>query len=158
MEMELLRGWNINYQMIKQMNEKGVVELISTVLLIAIVFILAVIILVWARIFIVDLGPVGLSCNEINFDAGVFCSSGICALEIVNKGNVPLEGFVIKSRDEGTLKVEETITETVAIGGSASLELQEVFNTGTDVLIVPTVIEEDEPYTCPDRIGVEGVV
>jgi len=146
------------------MNKKGVVPIVATVILIAIAFTLAGIIFLWAQSFIVALGPVGLSCEDVNFEAGVFCEAGSedCFLDILNRGNVELHGFEIKEFGPGSILVRGTVEESIDIGGSSSIKLNENYETGTKILIVPVVLEEtvgsEEFFTCEDKFGVEFVV
>ena len=147
-----------------KMNEKGVVEMISTVLLIAIAAVLATIIFLWANSFIVDLGPIGQSCEEVNFEAGIFCDAGNCLLDILNRGNVPIHGIEIKELSKGSVIVKETLINTIKIGDSATVTLSvgEQDYENEEFLIVPIILEESlekkEFYTCPDRYGFEVFV
>ena len=138
------------------MNKKGVSPIISAVILIGIGVILAGIIFLWANTFLSILSSPALSCNEVNFKAGVFCEEGNCFLDIVNRGNVALYGFVVKSIEEGAVIVEETLETFVEAGDSDSIELSKVYVGGDRLLIVPIVLDEEgEESICADNYGIE---
>jgi flagellin-like protein len=150
------------------MKKRGVSPVIATVLLIAIVIILAVIIFLWARGFIAEKAQkegraVEFSCSETNFDAGVFCD-GVCNLEIVNNGNIPLYGFEIKEFGTGSVIVQEIITQyTITIGDSAKRPLNVDFDDDESLLIVPIILGQTNDgvkiaHTCTDEVGVAVTV
>ncbi len=144
------------------MNHKGVSEIVSAVLLISIVIVLATIIFFSAKSFVVSLGPAGVSCNEVNFEAGIFQNK----LDILNNGNIPLYGFVIKQTKEGSIKIisEKNLNNPLEGGYSISVEMNGIlnFNEKKNLLIVPIIseetVEEEILYTCPDEFGIEVVV
>ena len=138
------------------MSKKGVSPIISAVILIGIGVILAGIIFLWANTFLSILSSPALSCNEVNFKAGVFCEEGNCFLDIVNRGNVALYGFVVKSIEEGAVVVEETLETFVESGDSNSIELSKVYEGGGRLLIAPIVLDEEgEESICADNYGIE---
>lgn len=135
--------------------KKAVSPVIATVLLIAIGFVLAGIIYSWAGGFISRLSPPAQACNEVNFKAGVFCEEN-CVLEVFNRGNVDLYGFVVKSIKEGAVVVEETPETFVEAGDSISINLESSYNEGDILLIVPIVLnEKGEQSICADNYGIE---
>jgi hypothetical protein len=146
------------------MGKKGLSPVISAVILIGIGVILAAIIFVWARGFIIGLGPSDLSCEGVNFDAGIFCGGGECVLEAVNLGNVVLNGFVIKSIEEGSVFVRDNIKYKVDFGESTSTLLNSLNekDKGKEVLIVPIILAEiadgQAEHICSDRYGVGAIV
>ena len=144
------------------MKKKGVSPVIATILLIAIVIVLALIIFLWARGFVAEKAEkfgraVELSCEDVNFESGVFCESSSCVLEIVNRGDVPLYGFEVKELGTGSLIVRETTTGTVSIGDSVRIDLQENFESGKELLVVPVILGEagsgKAAHTCSDNFG-----
>jgi len=149
--------------------KRGISPVIATVLLIAIVVILAVIIFLWARGFVAEKAQkfgraVELSCAEVNFESGVFFDSvaGQYYLDIVNRGDIPLYGFEVKELSTGSVIVKETAIATVTIGKSISIPIGDVAS-GTDLLIVPVILGETDAgkvaHTCPDNLGfATGVV
>ena len=138
------------------MSKKGLSQIISAVILIGIGVILAGIIFLWANTFLSVLSSPALSCNEVNFKTGVFCEEGNCFLDIVNRGNVALYGFVVKSVEEGTVIVDETLETFVEAGDSDSIELSKVYEVGDRLSIVPIVLDEKgEESICADNYGIE---
>ena len=151
--------------------KRGVSPVVATILLIAIVIILAVIIFLWARGFVTERAQkfgraVELSCQDVNFEPGIFLSEGdqpAHYLDIINRGDVPLYGFEVKELGTGTLIVKNVLTETVTVGNSVSISLGEVLPSGTELIIVPIILGESDsgrvPHTCPDQLGFRvGVV
>ena len=144
------------------MNNKALSLIISAVLLITIVLVLALIIFFWAKSFIVALEPAGLSCNEVNFEAGIFGN----ILEITNNGNIDVYGLVLKEIKEGsiTLIVEKLLNNPLESGYSDRIEINEILNLNNEanLLIVPIISEESVEkeilHTCPDEFGIEVVV
>jgi flagellin-like protein len=143
------------------LSKRGISPIVSTILLIAIVVILAVIIFLWARGFVAEKAQkfgraVELSCGDVNFESGVFCDAGNCVLDIINRGDIPLYGFEVKELGSGSVIVKETSTGTVSIGDSVSVPLQGDLS-GTELLIVPVILGETGSgkvaHTCPDHLG-----
>ena len=149
------------------MKKKGVSPVVATVLLIAIVVILAIIIFLWARGFVAEKAQkfgraVELSCENVNFESGAFCDSqsDTCVLDVVNIGDVPIYGFEVKILRTGELIIKETTTGTVTIGNSVSIDLKILpseLPIETELLIVPVILGETDSgkvaYTCPDQLG-----
>jgi len=152
-------------------DKKGISPVIATILLVAIVIILAIIIFIWARGFVAERAEkfgraVELSCADVNFDSGVFAGDAECggfALDIVNRGDIPLYGFEVKDLSEaGSVIVREILTSTVTVGNSASICLSSDVDVGDEILIVPIILGETDSgkvaYTCPDKLGFVTVV
>ena len=144
------------------MNERGIAGIVSTILLIAISLVSVMIIFVWVQSFFSALSPPAPSCREVNFEAGVFENG----LEIGNKGNVDLQGFIIKSLGKGEISVVKEIVLEQIIGGGYSkiVNLGELgLLSGERLLIIPIVLvenvdAEEELVTCDDEFGVEVIV
>ena len=154
----------------KKTAKRGVSPVIATVLLIGIVIILTVIIFLWARAFVAEKAEkfgraVELSCDEVNFEAGVFFSSSIgCeddyTLDIVNRGDIPIYGFEVKDfTNPGTIKLSAIIEQgTITIGKTATfcLTLANV-QSGDELLVVPKILGEIDTgkvaHTCTDNFG-----
>jgi len=130
------------------MTRKGLSPIVGAVLLIAVIMAAGAIIFIWASGFIVDLGPVGLECDDVNFEAGIFSN----ALEIVNRGNVDIFGFEIKLIEDGRVVVKETIDSKIKAGGSGMIDLVENYASGDELLIIPIV---EEGFVCDDGFGKE---
>jgi hypothetical protein len=140
------------------MKKKGLSLIVGAAFLIVIVFTMALIINFWGKNFIIELGPAGQLCRDVNFEAGIFSDE----LEVTNNGNVKLYGFIVKfSKDGTTSLVSKEKLEFALEGGyseSITLSPDSPLNPGT-YLVVPIVLEEDVKneveFTCPDEFGVE---
>jgi flagellin-like protein len=156
-------------------SKKGLSPVVATILLIAIVVILAIIIFLWARGFVAERAEkfgraVELSCEDVNFDTGVFlddgngpCNQGEFILEIVNRGDIPLYGFEVKDlSDPGSVIVNEILTNTVSIGQSAQLCLGSSVGADSELLIIPVILGQTDSgkiaHTCPDHLGIGTAV
>ena len=146
---------------LKKMESKGISPVIATVILIGIGVVLAGMIFLWANNLLINLGPLGLKCDKANFEAGVFCNGNTCIIEINNRGT-ELRGFVVKSKEESSIIVEETVTATVRITNSLRTGLGKIYEKDDILLIVPIIFEESDDggstYLCSDNAGVEIVV
>ena len=94
-------------------DKKGLSPVIASILLIALVLVLAAIIFLWARGFISEQidkfgKPVEDICEDISFEANLYLEgdSGY-TLEIANRGNVPIHSFDIKQTIGGDAIVEK---------------------------------------------------
>ena len=132
--------------------KKGASQIISTVLLISITITLAAIILAWGNMFFVALSPPA-NCDKVNFRAGIFESN----LDIRNKGNKDLRGFVIKKIERGSIEIlkEINLDEPIKSGYSYTTAL----DISGNLLIVPIIQTESTENkiiaTCSDKFGVE---
>ena len=156
--------------MFKMKNRRGVSPVIATILLISIVVVLAIIIFIWARAFVTEKAQkfdraIELSCDDVNFEAGVFYEPnleppppGQYFLDIVNRGDVPIYGLVIKDfTDPGTVIKKTTLQQgTITIGQTESIPLDEV-SPEDQLLVVPMILGETEAakvaHTCTDNFG-----
>lgn len=137
------------------MNKKSISPVIATVLLIAIVIVLAMIIFLWARGFISETimkkgENVEQACNKINLEVAYEGEE----LQITNKGNIPVYRFEARGSSEGiTEKIELAEDVGLAIGQSASFDVS-----GYDSIEVFPVILGDKPgkkaYICKNSFGV----
>ncbi|MDA3836544.1 MAG: type IV pilin [Nanoarchaeota archaeon] len=143
--------------------KKGVSPVIATILLIAIVIIIALIVFLWFRgiqeeaITKFDGTNVKLVCDDVAFDASY--SNGMIYLS--NTGNVPI--FKIKA----TISVAAGSHETITIGDNdpdnwpkVGLLQMGVYSgpitvVGDSIILTPVLIgktsEGDKAYTCGDR-------
>ncbi len=146
--------------------KRGVSPVIATVLLISIVVILALIIFLWARSFVGEKlqkfdSAIEYSCGGsegVKMEAGVFSDNeGGYDLEVINRGNVPIYGFVVKELGKGTVIVKD-IPESmgsVNIGESRTIKLNDVST--NEILVVPILLgragSQRQAYTCGDEFG-----
>lgn len=146
----------------KKINKKAISPVITTMLLIAIVIILAIIIFLWARSFIgeaVEKQIAGVKktadkfCLEVNFKAFVSDNE----LYIINKGNIPIYEINVKRTSTGTSIIENYTIDLDAGATSDAIS----FNAapGEKVTIIPVLLgkagNQKKKYTCPDSVGVE---
>lgn len=97
-------------------NKKGITPVIATVLLIAIVVILAFIIFLWARGFtkeaVIKQGEnVELACGKVRLEVAYLSDSG--DLQITNTGNMPVYRFNVLMTSGGSVNTDER-TESLA--------------------------------------------
>ena len=149
------------------LSNRGVSPVIATTLLIAIVIVLAGIVFIWAQGFVQE-GvhkrgePIERSCDSLNFEADVFSESGSYVLEINNRADIPIYGFVIRVLGKGETLIEELPPTPVEPGASLRISLATVDLTGiSDLTVVPILLGRrgdsgTEAFTCPDRTG-QGV-
>ena len=142
-------------------NKRGLSPVITTVLLIAMVIILAAIIFLWAKFFIgeiieKEIGGVKKTaenfCPDVNFQVAL---SGT-QLSIVNRGNVPIYKVDIKKKTKGSSD-EEKIEVNIGIGQSLPVSLSDP-SSYDEVIIIPVLLGKagDEPkeYPCEEEYGV----
>lgn len=149
-----------------QRSRKAVSPVISTVLLITIVIILAVIIFLWASKFVeeaIEKEVAGVKktvdkfCTEVDFKASIVDSK----LFIVNEGNIPIYEINIKKKTAGTTIVKNYTIDLDAASTSDGIPLEEVgLDTGYDeVTIIPTLLgkagNKKKKYNCPESVGVK---
>lgn len=149
----------------KQIKKKGVTPVIATIMLIAIVVILALIIFLWARGFVAEKAQkfdraVEFSCPDVELETGIFfdVDQEKYFLDVINRGNVPVYGFVIKRLGEGEVIIaEDTSSGTIKIGQSMSIPLSAEVASGQDLLVIPKILGEtgsgNTIHICADNDG-----
>ena len=99
----------------KRMNRRGLSPVIASVLLIALVLVLAAIIFMWARGFISEQiekfgTPIEDLCGSVDFDVEII-EGGVLGIgydfEIANRGNVPIFKFDIKEIKGGESEIQQ---------------------------------------------------
>ncbi len=146
------------------MLRKGVSPVIATILLIAIVIVLAGIVFIWARGFIAE-GiqkrgePVERACESVSFEASVVQTGGNYVLEINNRANIPLYGFDVKILGEGEVSVHTILDQSIDIGSSVEIDLPASEFSGVEkIVVIPIILgtkgDAPTPYSCPDQFGV----
>ena len=96
------------------MKKRGLSPVIASVLLIMLVLVLAAIIFLWARGFIAEQiekfgKPVESLCNDVNFEFDLFIDnvgSGY-EVEIVNRGDIPIQSFDVKAVNGGDSEIQK---------------------------------------------------
>lgn len=141
------------------MEKRGISPVIATVLLIAIVVVLALIIFLWARGFvkesIIKKGEnVELTCGKIMLEAVYIPDTG--DLQVTNIGNIPIYRFNAKLINQGDIENRE-FDEGLGIGQSG------VVNVGSaeEVRVVPILLGQVKKnnaqvaFICKNEIPVE---
>ncbi len=144
--------------------KKAISPVITTILLISIVIILAVIIFLWARSFIgeaVEKQIAGVKktadkfCLELEGNFKAFVSDG--ELYIVNKGNIPIYEINVKKTSAGTSIVENYTIDLDAGATSSPIALST--ENYDKITIVPVLLgkagNQKKKYTCPESTGFE---
>ena len=155
-----------------KMNKKGVSPIIATILLVAMVLVIAIIVFFWLRGFlkepITKFGDenVELACDKVVLTGKLDDSQ--TNLEISNNGNVPIEEVKLKLVDAGgnydsytagsRLKAGKTLRQI----NEKDLGANIVFgnNNYKKIVIIPVLLGktssgEEKKYVCPDRNGKE---
>jgi len=140
----------------KMKKKKGVSPVIATVLLMAMTFVLASIIFLWARGFISEqVGkfgqPAERTCEQVDFYAEFVVSEKV--LDIVNRGNVPIFNFEIKQIEGGDSRKLKDFTFSINPGeaDSTSLTLQ---GNPEKIIIFPRILgtvegkRKNKVFTC----------
>jgi len=142
--------------------KKAMSPVIATMLLIAIVIVLALIVFLWFRgiteeaVTKFEGTNVKLVCEDVSFDASY--SNG--EIYIMNTGNVPIYKMRVKSFTNGS-HTTETLTENwpaygLTQGGTYSGGIS---GTPNKIILIPILIGHskrgDVTYTCEERFGYE---
>ncbi len=134
------------------MKKRAINPVITTVFLISISLILAVIIIAWAANTITQLSPKStVRCDEIYFRAEIIKENSKYFLAANNLGNVNISGFQINTIETGTVENKENIQEYLSPGQSTKIKLTTDFSGYQEVQIIPTI----ETLTCPEEYGIE---
>ncbi len=142
--------------------KKGVSPVIATVLLIAIVVVLALIIFFWFRSFTKEAvlkfdKNIELVCEDVAFSGSV---SGT-TLVMSNEGNVPIADVRVKiSGVSGRKNVDLNLVDGLNVGQSIEQTIED--SDGADsILLIPILrgkkTSGEETYVCDERYGVEVV-
>jgi flagellin-like protein len=97
----------------KVVGKSGLSPVIATVLMILLVLVLAAMIFLWARGFIGEQiekfgKPIEASCSELNFEVEkVEGTSGLDALEVVNRGDIDIFYLDVKKVSGGNSEMEK---------------------------------------------------
>ena len=147
-------------------NKKGVSPIIATILLIALVVIIALIVFQWMKGFTkeavtkFDGTNIELVCNDVQFDASY--SAG--TLTISNSGNVPIYNFDVKTEYPGghdtiDLKENSDFGDGLSQGGVFSDSVF-VSTDATNIILIPILLGvnkdgEQKTQACDERQGKE---
>ncbi len=147
----------------KIFKKRGVSPVVATVLLIAMVIVIALIIFLWFRgmaretITKFDGTNIELVCGDVKFEASY--SGGI--LYVSNIGNVPIYGMKIKISGDGShvtkdLKDISTWLDTgLNQGGTFSGDISTEVGTAKEITLIPVLIgtseKGDKTYVCDEK-------
>ncbi len=148
------------------MKKRGVSPVIATVMLIAIVIILAAIVFLWAQGFLTERsqkfgGPAEDSCGKINFEVEAIDDSGSSEdkVYIVNRGNVPIYGVELRKKGTGFIKSVGVFERTITVGDTGFIELPEEFVKGDKMVVVPIILTDfggaKKAFSCEVDAGKE---
>ena len=147
------------------MIKKGVSPVIATILLIALVIIIALIVFQWMKGFTkeavtkFDGTNIELVCDDVQFDAGY----SVETLTISNLGNVPIYNFNIKAEYDGghdTLDLKATNNFDGLIQGGVFSDSVAFQNSPTKIVLIPILLGvnkegEQKTQACEERQGKE---
>lgn len=140
--------------------KKGLSPIVATVLLIALVLVLAAIIFLWARGFITEQiekfgGNVEEACEGVAFDVELVSSGLGYELEIANRGNVDIFSFDIKEFVGGDSSIKQ-FKFSVDEGGAVRRPL--TITSGTEKIeVYPALLgtvkgrATNKIYTCTEK-------
>jgi len=144
--------------MIKR-GKRGVSPIIATVLLITIVVLLATIIFWWAKGFFGERlekfgKPADQACQDVKFSAQKF-SGGI---DIINKGNIPINGVSLKKFLTGKSSIESfEFIQGIPAGKTTSVNTSISYD---KIIVIPAILVSssggNKIYTCNEELGVEA--
>ena len=130
-------------------SKRGLSPIIATVLLIALVMVLASIVFLWARGFVTEQiekfeQPVENVCSSVDFEVEIIDSEfGSDTLEVVNKGNVNIYHLDLKMFDtQGNSEISK-FKYNIDAGASVSGEVPLTMSDGTrpeKIIIYPALV------------------
>jgi len=139
------------------MNKRGVSPVIATVLLIAIVVVIALIVFLWFRGFsqeaIMKFGKnIELVCDDVRFDASFDGSS----FSISNEGNVPIYRMKIKIIGDGSHSTED-LAGFVGLSAGGVDEYTHNIGSAEEVVLIPVLRGKSEKgevnHVCDENYG-----
>lgn len=145
-------------------NKRGLSPVITTVLLIAIVMVLAVTILMWAWRFVPESVTkngknIESVCQEVAFEATYRDLAGGSADQVLvsNNGNVDIYAFEVKLERPGETITQETNPIELKGGASTNITVDIVSSDITKIILTPMLLgevgEKTEPYLCKNHPG-----
>lgn len=144
----------------KELNKKAVSPVITTILLVLIAIVLAVIFLLWAKGFggeqiVKDFGgeekDISMSCQEIKITAQNVGSK----IYISNDGSVPIYKVSVKLTSESTSQLKESTVQNILPARSKIIDVDlSGYNAGDEIVIIPILLGknsksgENTQYLC----------
>ncbi|MBU0466079.1 MAG: hypothetical protein KJ718_03515 [Nanoarchaeota archaeon] len=150
-----------------RVKKRGLSPVIATTLLVSVALVLAVIIFMWARVFIPEViekggQDVAMVCEDVRFLAEA--RDGTRELFIQNIANVPIYAIEMRILGQGEIvDVGQPVGGgTIGTGQTMNLTLPSEATFGKTVVAIPILLGETEsemvPYVCDIDYGVEVVV
>lgn len=135
--------------------KRGLSPVIASILLIAIVVVLAVLIFMWARGFVTEKvmkfnEPIENLCDKVKMKAEAYGGNVL----ISNEGSVPIYGLEITKKGIGSSASSGPIPfdSTVVAGQTGKLDLPASFGSGSSITVMPVLLGESgnlkKSYTC----------
>jgi len=136
-------------------SKRSISPVVATVLLIAIVVVLALIIFLWARGFITETimkkeKSANQACEEVDIEVAYVSGE----LQIINKGNMPVYNFRVKGKSQGSIDEIDLGDENrgVAIGKSISFSISPDYD---EIEVFPVILGEagsgKKAYVCENN-------
>jgi flagellin-like protein len=152
---------------ILSMKKRGLSPVVATVLLLALVFIIAIIIFLWAKSFVSEKTekfgePIENACENVDFLAEADFNSGTDGeINIENRGNVPLYGVEVRKVGSGEiLSVEKFEGTSINVGETDIIPINYNNNglsVNDEINIIPIILGEAgefrKSYTCDEEYG-----
>jgi flagellin-like protein len=138
--------------------KKAISPVITTVLLVLVAIVLAVIILLWARGLIKEKTmkfdePIERSCENLNF----LVSLSGDQISVVNQGDTPIYRLDARITSEGSSTVLKSSTLNLIQGFSGVISYGEAFTQNGKIEIIPVLLGQKEKsknieeYPCPEQ-------
>lgn len=149
----------------QRFSKRGLSPVIATLLLIGLALTLAVIIFLWARLFVGEQltkgnSVIDNSCDAVHFDASASGNS----LTLTNTGDIALYGVELREVSTGTIRAVQSLEGSVLLKGETqqldiSGALQNV-QTPTTLRVVPILLGETsagqkKSHVCNPNTGVD---
>jgi flagellin-like protein len=145
-----------------ELEKRALSPVVASVLLVALVMVLASIVFLWARGFIgeqIEKGdaPISDLCSEVTFNVELITSavSGVYDVEIVNTGNVAIHKFtIVKSLDGSEERYEFALGVNPQENARQEADLRINNKKPDKVIIYPALLgtevgtSTNRPYTC----------
>ena len=155
----------------KRIDKKGISPVVATILLVAIVIVIALIIFLWLRNVVGDYGEkfgknIELICEEVHLAA----SYSSPTLYLTNDGNVPVFKINVKIKREGSYETDDLdnlLTDTewpetgLMQGGVFAGNI--AVSNANEIIILPVLIGTSDKgnkktYTCEEQYGYQIVL
>lgn len=155
-------------------DERGISPIISSILLVAMVLVIAIILFLWLRGLTQEAvvkfdKNIELVCEDVVFSASY---TGDGKLQIVNSGNVPIWDIKLKISNKDTKSSStEDMSGIISLptngllqaGKAGNYDIRSVINGNIDKIIVIPILRgstetEEKNYVCNDRFGKEIAV